>query len=127
MGENMPRKKILLVDDSSTVLMMERMILGKASYEIAVAVDGFEAVERARAERPDLILMDIVMPRLDGFGAIKAIRDDPGLKHIPIVIVSTKSEAPRVDEAMRLGCQDYTTKPINGPELLAKIRALIGE
>jgi CheY-like chemotaxis protein len=123
----MPRKKILLVDDSSTVLMMERMILGKAAYELVIATDGVEAVEKAKTEKPDLILMDIVMPRLDGFGAVKAIREDPAMQGIPIIIVSTKSEAPRVEAAMKLGCQDYTTKPINGPELLAKIRALIGE
>jgi CheY-like chemotaxis protein len=123
----MPRKKILLVDDSGTVLMMERMILGKASYEVVEAGDGIEAVEKAKAERPDLILMDLVMPRLDGFGAVKAIRDDPSTRDIPIVMVTTKSEAARVDEAMTLGCQDYTTKPIHGPDLLAKIRAIVGE
>jgi CheY-like chemotaxis protein len=123
----MSRKKILLVDDSQTVLMMERMILGKAAYEIVVAGDGIEAVEKAKTERPDLILMDLVMPRLDGFGAAKAIREDPITRDIPIVMVTTKSEASRVEEAMRLGCRDYTTKPIHGPDLLAKIRALIGD
>jgi CheY-like chemotaxis protein len=121
------RKKILLVDDSETVLMMERMILGKATYDLVVAGDGLEAVEKARTEKPDLILMDLVMPHLDGFGATKAIRDDPSTRDIPIVMVTTKSEAARVEEAMTLGCRDYTTKPIHGPDLLAKIRALIGE
>jgi len=123
----MSRKKILLVDDSETVRMMERIILGKAAYEVVVAADGIEAVEQAKAEKPDLILMDLVMPRLDGFGATKAIREDPTTRDIPIVMVTTKSEAARVEEAMRLGCRDYTTKPIHGPDLLAKVRALIGE
>lgn len=123
----MPRKKILLVDDSNTVLMMERMLLSKAAYDVVVAADGIEAVEKAKTEKPDLILMDFVMPRLDGFGAAKAIREDPSTRDIPIVMVTTKSEASKVDEAMKLGCQDYVTKPIHGPDLLAKIRALIDE
>ncbi len=123
----MPRKKVLIVDDSSTVLMVERMILGKAAYEVIEAADGVEAVEKARAEKPDLILMDLMMPRLDGFGAAKAIREDLTTREIPIVIVTTKSEADKAETAMKLGCQDYTTKPIHGPALLAKVRTLIGE
>jgi CheY-like chemotaxis protein len=122
----MARKKILLVDDSSTVVLMERMLLGKAAYDIVVAVDGVDAVEKAKAEQPDLILMDLVMPRLDGFGAVQAIRKDPATREIPIIVVTTKSEAERVQKASDLGCQGFTTKPINGPELLAKVRALIG-
>jgi CheY-like chemotaxis protein len=123
----MSRKKVLIVDDSNTVLMVEKIILGRAAYDIVAAADGLEAVEKARSEKPDLILMDLMMPRLDGFGATKAIREDPSTREIPIVIVTTKSEAARVETAMKLGCQDYTTKPIHGPELLAKIRTLIGE
>jgi CheY-like chemotaxis protein len=70
----MARKKILLVDDAETILMMERMILNKAGYELITAKDGQEAVAKATAERPDLILMDVVMPRMNGFEACKQIR-----------------------------------------------------
>ena len=86
-------KKILLVDDSQTVLMMERMILSQGRYELFTAKNGKEGVARAKAEQPDLILMDVVMPELDGFGAVAALRADASTSAIPIIMVTTRSEA----------------------------------
>ena len=120
-------KKILLVDDSSTVLMMERMILAAESYELCTASNGKQAVERAKIERPDLILMDVVMPLMDGVEACKAIRADDATREIPIIMVTTRGEPHNVESGYELGCNDYVTKPINGPELLSKVRNLLGE
>jgi CheY-like chemotaxis protein len=120
-------KKILLVDDSNTVLMMERMILSQARYELCIARNGREALERARIERPDLILMDVVMPELDGFGALAALRDDESTRAIPIIMVTTRSEAHSVETGFARGCNDYVTKPVSSAELLAKVRNLLGE
>ena len=120
-------KKILLVDDSNTVLMMERMILSQARYELSTARNGREAVERARRERPDLILMDVVMPELDGFGALAALREDEITRTIPIIMVTTRSEAHSVETGFARGCNDYVTKPVSSAELLAKVRNLLGE
>ena len=120
-------KKILLVDDSATVLMMERMILSQGRYQLSTAKNGREAVERARAERPDLILMDVVMPELDGFGALAALRGDPGTAEIPIIMVTTRSEASSIETGFARGCNDYVTKPVSSVELLAKVRNLLGE
>ena len=123
----MERKKILLVDDSSTVLLMERMILSKNEYDVVTARDGQEGVEKALAEKPDLILMDVVMPRMDGFEACKKLREQDGTKAIPVIMVTTRGELSSVESGYASGCNDYVTKPINGLELLAKVRSCLGQ
>ena len=122
----MVRKKILLVDDSSTVLLMERMILSKNQYDVVTAKDGVEGVEKAVAEKPDLILMDVVMPRMDGFEACRKLREQDDTKAIPVIMVSTRGELASVETGYAAGCNEYVTKPINGLELLAKVRSCLG-
>src|SRR3974377_1329336 len=102
----MSRKKILLVDDAETILMMERMILNKAGYELITAKDGQEAVTKASAERPDLILMDVVMPKMNGFEACKQLRSQDATKAIPIIMVTTRGEAESVESGFQSGCSD---------------------
>jgi CheY-like chemotaxis protein len=119
-------RKILLVDDSATVLMMERMILATERFEIVTAANGEEAHERARAEQPDLILMDIVMPKLNGIQACRALKQDPKTKHIPVILVSTRGELESLEAGYLSGCNDYVTKPVCSAELLGKIRNLLG-
>ena len=123
----MSRKKILLVDDAETILMMERMILNKAGYELITAKDGQEAVTKASAERPDLILMDVVMPKMSGFEACKQLRSQDATKAIPIIMVTTRGEAESVESGFQSGCSDYITKPINGLEVLSKVKSALGE
>lgn len=123
----MDRKKILLVDDSSTVLLMEKMILSKSEYDVVTARDGLEGVEKARNERPDLILMDVVMPRMDGFEAVRKLRADDATKAIPVIMVTTRGELQSVEAGYASGCSDYVTKPINGLELLTKVRSCLGQ
>lgn len=123
----MQRKKILLVDDSGTALMIEKTLLGKAAYDLVTARDGIEAVEKARAELPDLILMDLVMPRMTGFDAARELRAGDATRDIPIIMVTTRSEAINLEEAFAIGVADYVTKPINSLELLEKLRNILGE
>jgi len=123
----MDRKKILLVDDSSTVLLMERMILSKSDYDVVTARDGLEGVEKARAEHPDLILMDVVMPRMDGFEAVRQLRKEDATREIPVIMVTTRGELSSVENGYASGCTEYVTKPINGLELLAKVRSCLGQ
>jgi CheY-like chemotaxis protein len=120
------KKKVLLVDDSNTVLLMEKMILAKGPYELVTARDGVEAVSKARSEQPDIILLDVMMPNLDGLSACAAIRTDPETAHIPIVMVTTRGEEHNIETAFRNGCTDYVTKPINGLELLTKLQNILG-
>jgi len=120
------KKKILLVDDSSTVLLMEKMILAKGPYEIVTARDGVEGIAKAKSEQPDVILLDVMMPNLDGLSACAAIRADEATAHIPIVMVTTRGEEHNIETAFRNGCTDYVTKPINGLELLTKLHNILG-
>jgi DNA-binding response OmpR family regulator len=122
----MSRKKILLVDDSATILMMERMILSKGPYEVITAVDGEDAVAKAASERPDLILMDVVMPKMNGFDAVRRIRQSSEVGSTPIIMVTTRGEMENVEAGFSSGCNDYVTKPINGAELMTKLKALLG-
>lgn len=123
----MNRKKILLVDDSATVLMMERMILRKLPYDLVTANDGEEALVKARDEQPDLILMDVVMPRMNGFDACRRIRADESIAATPIIMVTTRGEVPSVETGFESGCNDYVTKPIDTGELLTKLRNYLGD
>jgi DNA-binding response OmpR family regulator len=123
----MSRKKILLVDDSSTILMMEKFILRNDPYILITASNGEEAVRKAVDEKPDLILLDVIMPRMSGFEACRLIRDHEAAKQIPIIMVTTRGEAANVETGWLVGCTDYVTKPINAIELLAKVRSLLAE
>jgi DNA-binding response OmpR family regulator len=123
----MTRKKILLVDDSNTILMMERMILTKGPWELLTASNGEEAVERALSHKPDLILMDVVMPKMNGFDACRRIRGEESIKHTPIIMVTTRGEEQNVETGFEAGCNDYVTKPINGAELMAKLKTFLGD
>lgn len=119
-------KKILLVDDSNTALMMERLIFQSHPWQILTAKDGLEAVEKATAEQPNLILMDVVMPRLDGLAALKQLRAQDKTRHIPIIMISVRTDGLSMEMAFRYGATDYVQKPVNGAELLLKVRALLG-
>ena len=121
----MQPKKILLVDDSKTTLMMEKMILRAEPCELVVANDGREALDRAVAERPDLILLDVVMPVMDGFEACRRLRDNETTRSTPIIMVTTRGEEQHVEVGFECGCSDYVTKPIDGLELLAKVRSYL--
>jgi CheY-like chemotaxis protein len=124
----MPGKKILLVDDSCTARLVNRMIFSqKSNYTLISAVDGKEAVERAREEKPDLILMDIVMPRMTGLEACRALKKDQITSKIPVILLTTRGEEQYVQEGYASGCSDYLTKPVNDVELLDLLKAYLGE
>jgi DNA-binding response OmpR family regulator len=122
----MKRKKILLVDDSNTILMMEKFILKNGPYDLVTASNGEEAVAKAAEHIPDLILLDVIMPKMGGFDACRLIRSKAETSEIPIIMVTTRGEAANVETGWANGCTDYVTKPINTIELLAKVRNFLG-
>lgn len=121
----MKRKKILLVDDSNTILMMEKYILRNDPYELVSASNGEEAVHKAAEHQPDLILLDVIMPKMGGFEACRLIRENELTRSIPVIMVTTRGEAANVEAGWANGCTDYVTKPINAVELLAKVRSIL--
>ena len=122
----MSKKKILVVDDSRTALFMVTTILRKERYELVTACDGEQALEMAAAERPDLILMDVIMPRKTGFEACRELKRREDTKAIPVILVTTRGEGENVEAGFQSGCNDYVTKPINAQELLTKVRDHMG-
>jgi len=120
------RKKILLVDDSPTVLLMEQMLLQDGPYEFLNASNGEQAVQVALAERPDLILMDVVMPRMDGFEACRRLREQEATRTTPIILLTTRGTAEYMERGYESGCNDYISKPVNGEELWLKVQLFLG-
>jgi DNA-binding response OmpR family regulator len=119
------KKKILLVDDSATALLMEKTMLG-STYDLITACDGAEALKVAVKELPDLILLDVVMPKMGGFEVCRVLRGIDATRTIPIIMVTTRGEGKNVEAGFASGANDYVTKPINGAELLAKIQRHLG-
>lgn len=114
--------RILVVEDHEDNRQILRDLLGSTGFEIIEAGNGEEALALAAAERPDLILMDIQMPIMDGYEATRRIKADPGLRAIPIVVVTSYALSGDEEKARLAGCDGYVTKPYSPRALLAKIR-----
>jgi two-component system, cell cycle response regulator DivK len=121
----MPR--ILLVEDNEMNRDMLSRRLARKEYEVLVAVDGKEGVEMAGSEAPDLILMDMSLPVMDGWEATRQLKASPETKAIPIIALTAHAMSGDREKAIEAGCDDYDTKPIELPRLLAKMEALLGE
>ncbi len=115
-------KLILVVEDQEDNRRIMRDLLGSAGYEVIEAVSGEEGVAAAETHRPELILMDIQLPGLDGYEATRRIKANPDLQHIPIIVVTSYALSGDDAKAYEAGCDDYVSKPFSPRELLAKIR-----
>ena len=120
-----PKKRVLIVDDSPTALLWQRMLLQMEQYETLTAADGAEGVLVATRERPDLILLDVSMPKMDGIEACRALRAAPETADIPILMVTTHSEMDNVLAGFEAGCNEYLTKPLERTEFLTKVRSYL--
>ncbi len=120
----MQGKRILVVDDSATDLHLLSGYLTKHGYTVVTATSGEEGIAKSKSEKPDLILMDIVMPGMNGFEATRTISKDPETAAIPVIIISSKGQETDRVWGMRQGAKDYLVKPVAESDLLAKIQAL---
>jgi twitching motility two-component system response regulator PilH len=120
----MPVHKILVVDDSPTDRQFLLEMLAKQGYQVVFAESGEEAIVKAKSEMPDLILMDVVMPGLNGYQATRTITREDATKHIPVIMCTSKNAETDKIWGMRQGALDYLVKPIDPPALLAKIAGL---
>ena len=119
---DMPGRKILVVEDDKTLLDVLKYNLTKEGYEVVTAVDGVQALEVARSEKPDLIILDIMLPRLDGFEVCRILRKETT---VPILMLTAKVEEVDKVVGLEIGADDYMTKPFSLRELLARIRAML--
>jgi len=116
--------RVLIVDDSETDRYMLSEMLKKAGFQPLLAVSGEEGVKMSKELKPDLVLMDIVMPGLNGFQATRAITSDESTKQIPVIIVTTKGQETDRVWGLRQGAKDYIVKPVDEADLVKKIRAI---
>jgi CheY-like chemotaxis protein len=115
-------KKILVVDDEPEFVEMIRMRLESAGYEVLEANDGYDGLAKARGQNPSLILLDVMMPGLDGFRMLQKLRQDPDTNPIPVVMLTAKGESKSILKAQQHGARDYLIKPIESKELMAMVR-----
>lgn len=121
---NLTNASILLVDDNEQNLELLLAYLEELGCSLSTARDGVEALEAVAKAKPDLILLDIMMPRMSGFQVCAKLKADPATKTIPIVVVTALSEVADVERAVELGADDFVTKPVNKLELLTRVRSL---
>ena len=117
--------KILLVEDNEMNRDMLSRRLTRNGYEVVIAVDGQQGVDMAAAQRPDLILMDMSLPVMDGWEATRRVKADPATKAIPVIALTAHAMAQDREQALAAGCDDFDTKPVELPRLLEKIKTLL--
>jgi len=119
--------KILLVEDNEMNRDMLSRRLVRSGFEVVIAVDGGQGVAMASSEKPDLILMDMSLPVLDGWEATRKVKADPATQTIPVIALTAHAMAEDRDKCISAGCNDFDTKPVELPRLLGKINALLGK
>lgn len=119
------KKTILVVDDEQDLLDLIEYNLKKEDFKVLMAEDGKEGIEMARKHRPDLILLDIMMPKMDGLEAVEQIRNDRDLKRIPVIFLTARGDEKTEVEGLNRGGDDYITKPISTTKLMSRIKAVL--
>lgn len=122
----MSKSRILLVDDEPDIVETAAFMLQARNYSVSTALGGLECIEKARDEHPDLILLDIMMPDMDGYDVCMRLKTDEDTKHIPIIMLTAKGESEAVLKSHSLGADDYIVKPFSLPTLLGKMKKLLG-
>jgi DNA-binding response OmpR family regulator len=120
-------KKILVVDDEDDILHFLEMVLREKGYQVTTASGGHEALTRAQIDKPDLVLLDIMMPQMDGWEVLKLLRVDDDTRRIPVAMLSARTEAKDRVQGLQEGAIDYICKPFSLTELLGKIEAIFSQ
>ncbi len=121
------KRKILVVDDENDILNFLELVLSEKGYEVVTASGGQEALTRAQLERPDLVLLDIMMPQMDGWEVLKLLRVDEETAEVPVAMLSARTEARDRVQGLQEGAIDYICKPFSLSELLGKIEAIFSQ
>jgi two-component system alkaline phosphatase synthesis response regulator PhoP len=119
-------KKILIVDDEPNIVMTLEYTFKKSNYEVFIARDGQEALDILKSNFPDVIILDIMMPMVDGFATLEQIRKDENLKHTKVLFLSAKNKESDIEKGMALGADAYMTKPFSIKKVVEKVEELLG-
>ena len=117
--------RVLIIDDSATIIAVLGRMLRQNNYEVLAAADAETGIERARAERPDLVYLDIVLPGMNGFDALRALRRDPATRDTPIIMISGNAQATEQFYVRRIGADDFMKKPFGRGEVFARIQRMV--
>ena len=117
-------KKILAVDDEKHIVRLVQVNLERAGYQVATAFDGVDALEKVKSEHPDMIVCDVMMPRMDGFEVLRHLKADPGTRDIPVIMLTAKAQDADVLKGWTSGVDCYLTKPFNPMELLSFVKRI---
>ncbi len=123
----MAKGRILVVDDEIYIVHILDFSLGMEGYEVLTALDGEQALEKARAQHPDLVVLDIMMPKLDGYETCKMLKGDATTRDIPVILLSAKGRNVDQKIGFEVGADDYITKPFSPRKLVERINALLGQ
>ncbi|MGH8444267.1 MAG: response regulator [Solimonas sp.] len=118
--------RVMIVDDSPTDVQNLKGILLKAGHQVIESASGQDALERVKNEKPEVVIMDVVMPGVNGFQATRTLSKDPVTAHIPVIVVSSKNQETDRVWALRQGAREYLVKPVKESDLLAKIKTVLG-
>jgi len=123
----MAKGKVLVVDDEIYIVHILDFSLGMEGYEVLTALDGEQALEKAKTEQPDLIVLDIMMPKLDGYETCKMLKADDATKNIPVILLSAKGRNVDQKVGFEVGADDYITKPFSPRKLVERINSILGQ
>ena len=121
----MTKKKILIADDEQNIVISVEFLMRREGYEVSVAADGEAALERIRADRPDLVLLDVMMPKKNGFDVCQEVRADPAFAGTRILMLTERGRDTEVAKGLALGADGYMTKPFSTKDLVDKVRELL--
>ena len=120
------KAKVLIVDDEPNNVDFLEQALEDSGYQLITATNGQEALNKIKSEQPDLILLDLNMPIMDGFTVLAKVKEDPNLRDIPVIIISSEHESKSVVKGIKQGAEDYLTKPVNAGLLVKKVKEFLG-
>ena len=118
-------KKVLVVDDQPQIVRLIQLHLDREGFQVLTAADGEEALERVQVERPDLVILDVIMPKMDGFEVLRTIKATPDLQQTPVIMLTVKTQSADIVEGLREGAELYLPKPFHPRELVALVKRVL--
>src|SRR5512136_1472335 len=123
----MKKNRILVVEDEESLLKLESILLSSKGYSVTGVMDGKSALEEVRMNKPDLVILDVMLPEMDGFEVCRRIKEDPSLNHIPVLILTAKKNSQDIARGEQVGCDAYITKPFKSAKVLDMVRELLNK
>ena len=123
----MKRNRILVVEDEESLLKLESILLSSKGYSVTGVMDGRSALEEVKANKPDLVILDIMLPEIDGFEVCRQIKEDPDIRHIPVLILTAKKNNQDMARGQQVGCDAYITKPFKSARVLDMVHELLNK